>query len=135
MHRTLTYNQTNLSIGGGLLENFSVSLSFCRCWKSSTNSSRTTNLGELSLVFLTFGAHYFPCHHTGNYVNSLALFVGMFVYIYIYISEMVPTWSEALRGLWGNRAGKNKEKGETSSQSPTMVELLNEKTAQMEKEM
>jgi hypothetical protein len=69
------------------------------------------------------------CQQFGTVCRNVCL------YIYIYIYEMVPTWSEALRGLWGNRAGKNKEKGETSSQSPTMVELLNEKTAQMEKEM
>jgi hypothetical protein len=63
--------------------------------------------------------------------------VGTFIVLakHICISEMVTARSEALRGPWGNWAGKNKERGETSSQSPTTVELLNERIAQIEKEM
>jgi hypothetical protein len=43
--------------------------------------------------------------------------------------------SEALRGPWGNRTREHPERGETSSKPSPTLEVLNERIAQMEKEM
>jgi vacuolar-type H+-ATPase subunit I/STV1 len=48
---------------------------------------------------------------------------------------MVTTRSEALRGPWGNRAREHPERGETSSRPSPTLEILNERIAQMKKEM
>jgi len=48
---------------------------------------------------------------------------------------MVTTRSEALRGPRGNRDRKHQVRGETSSRSSPTLDILNERIAQMEKEM
>jgi hypothetical protein len=48
---------------------------------------------------------------------------------------MVTTRSEALRGPWGDRMKERPQGGESSSRPSPTLEILNERIAQMEKEM
>jgi hypothetical protein len=77
-------------------------------------------------------------HVTGRNLHQQFGTVCENVYLfakYICTSSMVTMRSEALRGPWGNRTREHPERGETSSKPSPTLEVLNERIAQMEKEM
>jgi hypothetical protein len=75
--------------------------------------------------------------HQSGLHQQLAPSVGTSIVLVKYTCTpgMVTTRSEALRGPWGDRARKQQVRGETSSKSSLTLEILNERIAQMEKEM
>jgi Spy/CpxP family protein refolding chaperone len=78
-----------------------------------------------------------PASPTGISINSLAPSVGTLVALAKLTCAfgMVTTRSEALRGPWGDRMKERPQGGESSSRPSPTLEILNERIAQMEKEM